>query len=358
MIRVLLVDDSPLALAVLKGLLSKASGIEVVGTSPNGKEALARIPLVRPDVICTDLHMPVMDGLVFTRTVMADHPLPILLVSVSGRRESREAFEVLEAGAVDLFLKPRGLAEEGDERAAKELASKVRILAGVRVFKRASRASASVQDGPAGPPATAQSPTVRAVVIGASTGGPQALGVVLSQLSPRFPAPILCVQHITVGFLEGLISWLSSLCSLKLETARAGGVPQRGHVYFAPEDTHLKIDRGGRFDLSAEPPWAGHRPSVSVTMKSVAAYYGSSALGVLLTGMGSDGAEGLLAIRDAGGFTIVQEEASCVVFGMPQAAIRLNAAVQVAALPAIGELLWLQAQGNSEPRVRRWPFRK
>jgi len=358
MIRVLLVDDSPVALAVLKGLLSKAPGIEVVGTSANGKEALELIPQVRPDVICTDLRMPVMDGLVFTRSVMANHALPILLVSVSGRRESREAFEVLEAGAVDVFLKPTGLLETDREKAAKELASKVRILAGVKVFRRACRIQAPTEASlPASlvPEGTERTP-VQAVVIGASTGGPQALGVVLKQLSPRFPAPIFCVQHISEGFLPGLIGWLSSQCSLKLETAQAGGLPQPGHVYFAPEDTHLMIDQAGRFELSTDPPWGGHRPSVSVTMKSVAGHYGNAALGVVLTGMGSDGAEGLLAIRNAGGLTIAQEESTCVVFGMPQAAIRMSAAAQVVGLPAIAAMLWLQVQKKPEQKAR-WSVR-
>lgn len=358
MIRVLLVDDSPLALAVLKGLLSKAPDIEVVGTAPNGKEALEFIPRVKPDVICSDLHMPVMDGLVFTKCVMAAHPLPILLVSVWGRRESREAFEVLQAGAVDVFLKPSAIPGSDNDIAAKELASKVRILAGVKVFRRTSHARPPTEGGTLAdqPSALPEGVPVQAVVIGASTGGPQALEVVLKQLSPRFPVPILCIQHISVGFLQGLIDWLSSQCSLKMETALAGGIPQPGHVYFAPEDTHLKIDALGRFELSAEPPWGGHRPSVSVTMKSVAEHYGKAALGVLLTGMGSDGAEGLLAIRNAGGFTIAQEESTCVVFGMPRAAIRMNAAVQVAGLPAIGAMLWLHVQRQTEKRVRRWPF--
>ena len=353
MIRVLLVDDSPLALAVLNGLLSRAPDIEVVGTSSNGREALALIPRIRPDVICTDLHMPVMDGLVFTRTVMANHALPILLVSVSGRSESKEAFKVLEAGAVDVFLKPRGLSGADNDAAAKELASKLRILAGVKVFKRTSHCQGLAAGRAANSsPTKTKNAAVRAVVIGASTGGPQALGVILKQLSPRFPVPIFCVQHISVGFLRGLIDWLSTQCSLKLETARSGGIPQPGHVYFAPEDRHLKVDSSGRFELSAEPPWEGQRPSVNVTMRSVADHYGSAALGVLLTGMGSDGAEGLLAIRNAGGLTIAQEESSCVVFGMPQAAIRMNAAAQVAGLSAIGAILLLHAQSHAAQGVR------
>ncbi len=359
MIRVLLVDDSPLALAVLKGLLSKDSGIEVVGTSPNGKEALELIPRVKPDVICTDLHMPVMDGLVFTRNVMASHALPILLVSVSGRRESREAFEVLQAGAVDVFLKPRGGSDTENEKAAKELTSKIRILAGVKVFRRTVRPHES-PGGPtsaANPPGSTNRVPVAVVVLGASTGGPQALGVILKHLSPRFPAPILCVQHISVGFLQGLIDWLSSQCSLKLEIARSGAIPLPGHVYFATEETHLKIDEMGRFEVSTQPPWDGHRPSVTITMKSVAEHFGDAALGVLLTGMGSDGAEGLLAIRKVGGLTIAQDESSCAVFGMPQVAIRMDAVARVIPLQDIGAFLMLQVQKPAEQRGRRWLFR-
>lgn len=342
MIRVLLVDDSPVALTILKRMLSKSPEIEVVGTAGNGMEALNLIPQVKPDVICTDLHMPVMDGLEFTKEVMAKHPLPILLASVSGREGSINAFNVIEAGAVDVFLKPRGSFELDYERLAPELIKKIRILSGVRVFRRTRPASASGIGWAHIEAATKISlpkSTVRIIVIGASTGGPQALQTILTNLPSDFPMPIICIQHISEGFLQGLVEWLSSLCKMKVEIAKAGTVPQPGAIYFPPEETHLKLDGTGRFVLSPEPPFDGHRPSVTVTMRAIAKYYGNSAFGVLLTGMGKDGAEGLLAIKKAGGITIAQDETSSIVFGMPKQAIELDAAGYIVPLDEIGPML-------------------
>jgi two-component system chemotaxis response regulator CheB len=339
MIRVLLVDDSAVAITILKRMLSRSAGIEVVGTAGNGMEALNLIPRVKPDVICTDLHMPVMDGLEFTKQVMARHPLPILLVSVSGRESSLHAMNVIEAGAVDVFLKPGA---NDQERHAAELIMKIRILAGVHVFRTIRSDSAPGIGGPEIAAATqislAKFP-VRIIVIGASTGGPQALQTILTSLPFDFPLPVICIQHISDGFLQGLIDWLSSQCGMKVEMAQAGMAPRPGTIYFPQEDTHLKFDGTGRVVLSREPPYDGHRPSVTVTMKAIAEYYGNSACGVLLTGMGKDGAEGLLAIKKAGGMTIAQDEGSSIVFGMPKQAIELNAAGYVVPLNKIGPMI-------------------
>jgi two-component system, chemotaxis family, protein-glutamate methylesterase/glutaminase len=342
MIKVLLVDDSPVAITILKRMLSKSPEIDVVGTAGNGMEALTLIPQVKPDVICTDLHMPVMDGFEFTKQVMARHPLPILLASVSGREGSLNAFKVIEAGAVDVFQKPRANFELDYERLAPELIMKIRILSGVRVFRRNRPGSASGIGGSDIEAVTKISlpkSNVRIIVIGASTGGPQALQIILTNLPTDFPLPIICIQHISEGFLQGLVDWLSSLCRMKVEIAKAGAVPQPGTIYFPQEETHLKIDGTGRFVLSAEPPFDGHRPSVTVTMRAIAKYYGNSAFGVLLTGMGKDGAEGLLAIKKAGGITIAQDETSSIVFGMPKQAIELDAAGYIVPLGKIGPML-------------------
>jgi two-component system chemotaxis response regulator CheB len=342
MIKVLLVDDSPLALTILKRMLAKAPEIEVVGTAVNGREALLRIPQLRPDVICTDLHMPVMDGLELTKEVMARHPLPILLVSVSAQAGSVNAFNVIEAGAIDLVLKPRADLELDDERVALELVTKIKILAGVHVFGRA-RADAAAKPGrpERGTVRAMRLPqaAVRIIVIGASTGGPHALQVILTRLPASFPVPIICIQHISTGFLQGLVEWLDPQCRMKVEVAKAGAAPRAGTIYFAEEESHLRMDAGGKFLLTAEPPHGDHRPSVDVTMKAIAAHYGNAACGVLLTGMGKDGAEGLLAIRMAGGMTIAQDEATSIVFGMPKQAIALDAAGYIAPLNEIGPMI-------------------
>lgn len=341
MIKVLLVDDSPVALIVLRKMLACSREIEVVGTAANGREALRLIPLAKPDVVCTDLHMPVMDGLELTREVMATHPLPILLVSISGQEDSLNAFKVIEAGAVDIFPKPRTGFELDFERLAPALIAKIKILAGVRVFRRyrSDPAAKVAAIAKAGLRAAGLEVALRLVVIGASTGGPKALQAILAGLPANFPLPVICVQHISEGFLQGLIDWLAPRCRLNIEIAGAGALPRPSTIYFPRENSHLLIDDNGRFAVSTAPPLAGHRPSVTVTMNSVAAYYRNSAMAVLLTGMGRDGAEGMKSIRDAGGVTVAQDEVSCVVFGMPQEAIALGAAEYVVPLDEIGALI-------------------
>lgn len=337
-IRLLLVEDSPVALTVLQRIFQGVPDIEVVGMARNGREALELIPLVKPTLICTDLHMPKMDGLELTQEVMARFPCPILVVSASVQPEDTQTvFRILEAGALDIFPKPRaGLASEY-EQAKAELLAKVRVLAGVAVFthRRPSSAPAVATSIPkaAAKPLHIRAP--RLLAIGASTGGPQALLAILQQLPKTFPVPILCVQHISDGFLQGLVNWLDDNSALRVAIATPGTVPQPGVAYFPPERHHLKIDAGGRIQLSQGDPVDGHCPSVTVMFQSVAAYYRQSAVGVLLTGMGRDGANGLQTLSQAGGLTIAQDEASCVVFGMPKEAIALGAAQQVLPLSAI-----------------------
>ncbi|MFQ5398224.1 MAG: chemotaxis-specific protein-glutamate methyltransferase CheB [Anaerolineae bacterium] len=328
-IRVLLVDDSVLALAILKRILATSDDIEVVGTARNGQEALELIPRTHPDVICTDYHMPVMNGLEFIQEVMARFPCPILVVSVSVQAQGDEQtiFNLLAAGAIDVFPKPQGGLAADYEQVASTLIQKIRVLSGVVAFTRhRSRTTAPLK-----PPALPgqQLNNSRIVAIGASTGGPQVLHTILSQLPPFFPVPVLCVQHISQGFLSGLVDWLDSNCMMPVKIAQPGEIPHAGTIYFPQEKQHLVIDNLGRLQLSDEPAMDGHRPSVTVLFESVASYYGTSAVGVLLTGMGRDGAAGLHAIAQAGGVTIAQDEASCAVFGMPKQAIELGAAGHV-----------------------------
>lgn len=334
MIKVLLVDDSPLALTILKRMLSTAGDIEVVGTAKNGEEALRLIPELDPKVILTDLHMPVMDGLEFTKEVMDRYPRPILVVSVSVREGSLNVFNLLGVGAVDVFQKPKSGIEAEYLQETEELVKKVRILSGVHVFRRAkpipSIRSLPEREG------RGEGAALRIVVIGASTGGPQALQQILAQMPSDFPLPIVCIQHIGEMFLPGLIEWLQSVCQLKVRVAQDGEMPLAGNVYFPSEGRHLILDEGGRFRCSMEPPVNGHRPSITVMFNSVAKRCGKGAIGVLLTGMGSDGAEGMKAIADAGGTTIAQDEMTSIVFGMPKSAIELNAAGKVLPLYEIG----------------------
>lgn len=358
MIGVLIVDDSVLAIAILKRMLSLSADISVVGVAENGRDALSLIPKVRPDVICTDLHMPVMDGLEFTREVMSRHPLPILLVSISGRDDSLSAFKVLEAGAVDIFPKPAADPLLDHEKVARQLIGKIRILSGVHVFRRPYVGSDSGRkmSGSTESETTPQVPTsdVRIIVIGASTGGPDALRAICSQMTRDFPVPVVCIQHIAEGFSSGLLEWLSSQCAAKVKRASPGERPAAGVIYFPEDGKHLLIGEDGCFVHSAEAPLDGHKPSITVTMASLARGYGNGVLGILLTGMGRDGAEGMRAISRAGGITIAQDEKSCVVFGMPRQAIELNAARYVLPLENIARIIssWDndQARGRSHGR--------
>lgn len=332
-IKVLLVDDSRVALTVLKRILSRATDIRVVGEAENGKDALLLIPRLDPDVICTDLHMPVMDGLEFTREVMDKFPRPILVVSVSVKEGSQNVFKLLEAGAVDVFQKPRSGLEEDYARLSDEFMSRIRILSGVRVFRRARKAAEPVMRTEAAPG------EMKMVAIGASTGGPQALYAILSSLPKDFPVPVVCVQHISNGFLTGLVEWLDSVCPMKVKVAGDGERPVGGTVYFPREGTHLVIGGDGAFKYSNEPPLNGHRPSITMALKSVARAYGRAAIGVVLTGMGDDGAEGMRAIAEGGGVTIAQDEKTSVVWSMPRNAIELKAAGEVVPLEDIPAVL-------------------
>lgn len=332
MIRVLLVDDSALTLHVLQQLLVRSPDIEVVGTAADGRKALDLLLTLKPDIICTDMHMPEMDGLELTRAVMTTKPLPILVVSVSVEPDSPNVFRALEAGAVDVYLKPRDVLGMDQEKIARELASKIRIVAGVHVFRKREAVEAAARPQP---PVLTEHAPVQLVVIGASTGGPQALRAILSGLPRTLPVPVVCVQHIGEDFLSGLVAWLAEASPLPVRKAAQGETPRNGVVYFAPENTHLEFDNLGRFDLSDAPPCSGHRPSATVTMRSAARRFGARTVGVLLTGMGRDGADGMADIAKAGGMTIAQDEASCVVYGMPKEAVALGAVRHVLAIEQI-----------------------
>lgn len=337
-IKVLLIDDSPVALNILGRILSSAPDIKVVGTANDGRKGLDLIPLIKPDVVSVDLHMPHMDGLEFVKECMARHPKPILVISVSVQEGSQNIFKLLEAGAIDVFAKPRsGIESEYDKRAL-ELISKIRILSGVRPIRRTSSAKSGKPEMQGTSLHMPQS-GFDIVAIGASTGGPQTLEEILTHLPANFPLPVVCVQHIGDEFLEGFIEWMASLCRVKVKIARSGESPEAGTVYFPDKGAHLKMGTDGRFSHSPEPPCDGHRPSVTVMMKSLAGYYGNRMIGILLTGMGRDGAEGMKEISKAGGMTIAQSEATSIVFGMPKAAIELKAAKYVLAPEEIVRVL-------------------
>ena len=352
-IKVLLVEDSPVATIVLKRIFDASPEIQVVGTACNGLEALELIPKLQPEVICTDLNMAQMNGLEFTQEVMKKYPRPILIISASVQvNDTQNVFQLLKAGALDVFPKPIGGLASDYDRLANELIAKVKVLSGVKVFTRHQKLGViEKSDRPI--KQINQLPmhkyglcsenlnlqTIKLLAVGASTGGPQALNSIIAQFPANLPVPIICIQHISEGFLQGLVDWLGFESKLPIKIACLGELPQAGIVYFPPEKRHLEFDFQGQFIYSEAVHEAGHCPSITVTFKSVANFYGRAAAGVLLTGMGRDGAEGMLAIARGGGLTIAQDEASSVVFGMPKEAIALGAAQHVLPLGAIAPLL-------------------
>jgi two-component system, chemotaxis family, protein-glutamate methylesterase/glutaminase len=345
-IKVFLVEDSPVALVILQKLLESAPDIEVVGTALNGIEALETIPKAGPDVICTDLLMGKMGGLELIQQLMMHYPRPILVVSQAVQQTDTDTiFRLLEAGAVDVFSKPKTGLKEDYDYSKDALLHKIRVLSGVKVFKKKlpippsapTVSTVALSNRPI--PEPSGSNPLKIVAIGGSTGGPQAFHKILSKLPVDFPLPIVCVQHISEGFLAGLVGWLNAACLLKVKIAEEGEQPIPGHVYYAPEGYHLSVNRQGHLIYSAAPPVSSHRPSVSVTFQALAEVYGAETIGVLLTGMGRDGADGMKAIAQTGGLTIAQDEASSVIFGMPKEAIALGGVTYILPVQEIAPTL-------------------
>jgi two-component system chemotaxis response regulator CheB len=337
MIGVFLVEDSPIALQILTKIISNAPDIRVVGTATNGRDALLAIPQAKPDVICTDFYMQGMSGLQLIKEIMTRFPKPILVISVAvGAEHPENVFQLLQAGAIDVLPKPTtGLLSDYNKD---ELLTKIRILAGVKVFTRSSRALSSIP-APVVQNGRITNSAISMVAIGASTGGPQAVFKILRVLPRDFPVPIICTQHISSGFLGGLVRWMNEECALTVKIAQQGELLQAGVVYYAPDGFNLEVNHQRKVCLSPPSSAEIHCPSINVMFRSVALHSGSGGLGILLTGMGEDGAQGLLAIAQAGGVTVVQDEASCVVFGMPKAAIHLGAVQHIVEIEKIGDFI-------------------
>lgn len=339
-IKVLLVDDSILTLAILKRMLADTPEIQVVGTAVNGREALNLIPSLQPDVICTDLHMPVMGGLEFIRAVMEKFPRPVLVLSISVQQEQvANIFQLLEAGAIDVMAKPLGGVEMDTGLDARELIAKIKILAGVVVIRKHHKAHDALVPPSANDFSQIKAAPLRIIGIGASTGGPQAFQEILTHLPGDLPVPVICVQHISEEFMQGMVDWLAPQCKLKIMTAVTGIEPQPGTVYFPRGGSHLIVDSQGRLECTNAPIYNGHRPSISVTFNSLAQHYAGETAGVLLTGMGRDGVDGILSIARAGGVTIAQDEESSIVFGMPKEAVEQGAVKHILPLDQIAPML-------------------
>lgn len=349
-VRVLVVDDSPVMRELLVHLIGTDPRLEVAATACDGVAAVDLAQRLRPDVITMDFHMPRMDGLEATRRIMETAPAPIVVVSGSSARdEVALTFRILEAGALMIAEKPGRV----EDTAASRLIDTLRLMAEVKVVRRwPARVPTSTAITVPPVPATA----VDLLAFGASTGGPQVLQTILTGLAGAgapYPVPIVIVQHIAPGFTEGYAEWLTRSTGITVRLALAGDTLEPGQAYLAPDGSHLRVDTmAGRFRavLSVAPPENGHRPSVSHLFRSVAAAAGGRACGVLLTGMGRDGARELKLMKDGGAITIVQSCASSVVPGMPGEAIALDAATLVLAPEQIAPaLLKLVNRQDSRP---------
>ena len=333
MIKVLVIDDSAVMRAFLGRVIAAQPDMEFLGAVPDPLLAIERVRRHAPDVITLDVEMPGMSGLDFLRNLMAVRPLPVLMISSLTREGADTTLRALELGAVDFFPKPASF-EELDGVGA-DIAEKIRAAAQARVARRRpSSAAAPAEPSPAGAalPRVAATPGGLAVIgIGASTGGVEALRTLLTALPAGMP-PILIAQHMLPGFTEAFARRLDQICALRVKQAQDEEEALAGVVYVAPGGRHLMLARRGQrlvLRVTEDPPVNRHRPSVDTLLRSLQEAAGARAVGVMLTGMGADGAEALLALRQAGAHTIAQDEASSVVFGMPRQAIALGAAVEV-----------------------------
>ncbi len=352
MIRVMIVDDSPLVRKIAGDILNADPGIEVVATAATAEFALNKLMRDRPDVITMDMEMPGMGGLEAIRQIMLQRPTPVIVLSAHARRGAELTLQALEAGAVDFMLKPAASLSGGLDAVARELVEKVKGACGVRLetsTRPAPRREAPQEQSPQEP--APRDPAPRAlpgpsnghelVAIGTSTGGPVALKVLLSGLPGDFPLPIVVVQHMPPVFTRAFAERLNSICELEVKEAEEGDALLPGRVLIAPGDQHLIVLRSpSRAALHRRELVCGHRPSVDVLMHSVAREFGERAIGVIMTGMGRDGADGLHALRRNGGTVLAQDKDSSVIYGMNREVI-LNGDAQII-LPVeqiAGELL-------------------
>jgi two-component system, chemotaxis family, protein-glutamate methylesterase/glutaminase len=346
-IQVLIVEDSSVAQMLLVHVLNADPQIHVIGTARNGAEALEFVAHKTPDVILMDIHMPEMDGFEATRRIMESKPIPIVICSASGKiGDAVTSFRLMEAGAVACVEKPVGHDHPNFDEVVAQLRQTIKLMSEVKVVRRWPRRDNVKR--PAFP--SKRSPAkIEVIGIGASTGGPPVLQTILSALSKDFPVPLLIVQHIAPGFLSGLAEWLNQTTGLKVHIAAHGIQPSAGHVYLAPDDFHLEFHSGGTLALSRAEPENGLRPSVDRLFHSLAETSAARAVGVLLTGMGKDGAKELKEMKDRGATTIVQDRETSVVHGMPGEAIALDAATHILPADRIAGALTMIVERSSNP---------
>ena len=351
-INVLVVDDSIVARLSLVQVLEFDPQIHVIKTVDDGEAALEFLQENRPDVIIMDVNLPGLDGFEATRRIMESRPVPVIICSnLTNPNDAATTFRMMESGAVACVEKPVGRAHADFEQIAAELRTTVKLMSEIRVVKRWARTGSTPIAAPASPAAEVRPPlhAVTCIGIGASTGGPPVLRTILSGLPKDFPVPILIVQHIAHGFLPGLVDWLNQTTGLRIHIASPGITPLPGHVYFAPDDLYLSLGISGQIVLTGVELEIGLQSTVTFLFRSLAKVHGQGAVGVLLTGMGKDGAAELKQMRDKGAVTIAQDRESSVVHGMPGEAIALGGATHVLPAANIADaLLTLVGRSNGK----------
>lgn len=350
-IRVLLVEDSPVARTLLTYLLGSDPQLAVAGVAEDGEAGVAAAARLRPDIVVMDIHLPKLDGFMAARRIMETCPTRIVMVTAStSAKDVAATFQALEAGALAVLVKPVGPGDPAFEAAAAEFIQTVKLMAEVPVVRRWPRRYAAPA-APLPPAAALPAACVRVVALGASTGGPIVLQEILARLPQDFPVPLLIVQHISAGFAEGFAEWLGKASGYPVRVAAQGEPARAGIAYVAPNGLQMSLLANGSIDLADAPAENGLKPSVSYLFRSLATTFGAAAIGVLLTGMGRDGARELKALRDAGAVTIAQDSETSIVFGMPGEAVKLGAAAYVLAPDAIAATLarLLRRQAGGEP---------
>lgn len=349
-IKTLIVDDSAFARSMIVKRLSIDPDIEVVGVAKDGVDALDKIKHLKPNVVTLDITMPRMDGLTALEQIMAECPTPVVMLSALTSDQATATISALELGAVDFFLKPSALNPAGLTRESDELALKIRTAAQVdpaklqRNARRQYRASQARTTGNGTVPKEGASNETthrfkrsryrgKVLVIGSSTGGPKALSELVPELPAGLPVPVLIVQHMPPGFTKSFADRLDQSSAINVKEAEAGDQLSPGKVLLAPGDHHMVVTSAGRIALNQDPPIWGVRPSVDVTMNSVAKVYGGDAIGVILTGMGSDGSKGSAQIKERGGLVAVEHESTCAIYGMPRCVVEMGNADVVLPLP-------------------------
>ena len=340
-IRVLIADDSAFMRKVLVSILDSDGSFEVVGEARDGREAVEKSAKLKPQVITMDINMPHMDGLQATEVIMSTEPRPILIVSSESRDGADATLRALELGAIDFVAKPSSGVDLDMSSVREEMVRKLRIASKVRVVRnllrsvppKVARVTPTPMDFAAAP--VVNGARLPVAVLAASTGGPATLMKLIPEFPANFPAALLVVQHMPGTFTAQFAEQLSAVSLNPVKHAEHGDVLLAGHVYVCPGDCHLRIVPPGRIALDSSPRIAGYRPCIDVTLESVAGLVGANSVVAILTGMGSDGARGVMAIQENGGMVIAQDEATSVIFGMPQEAIKTGAVAQVLPLDQI-----------------------